>query len=45
MRAVLDEIEKEGAPRVEMYVASNQKHRFGAVCMNIILLGSHQFPA
>ena len=33
MRAVLDEIEKEGAPRVEMYVASNQKHRFGAVCM------------
>lgn len=33
MRAVLDEIEKEGAPIAEMYVASNQKHRFGAVCM------------
>lgn len=33
MRAALDEIEKEGVPIVEMYVASNQKHRFGAVCM------------
>lgn len=33
MRAALEEIEKEGAPIVEMYVASNQKHRFGAVCM------------
>lgn len=33
VRAALDEIEKEGVPKVEMYVASNQKHRFGAVCM------------
>lgn len=33
VRAVLDEIEKEGAPKVEMYVASNQNHRFGAACM------------
>lgn len=33
MRAVLDEIEKEGVPKIEMYVASNQKNYFGAVCM------------
>ena len=33
MRAVLDEIEKEGAPKAKMYVASNQKYHFGAVCM------------
>ena len=31
--ALLDEIEKEGMPKVDMYVASNQKHHFGAVCM------------
>ena len=31
--AVLDEIEKEGVPKVEMYVASNRKHLFGAACM------------
>lgn len=33
MDELLDEIEKEGMPQVDMYVASNQKHRFGAVSM------------
>lgn len=31
--AFLDKIEKEGMPQADMYVASNQKHRFGAVSM------------